>query len=274
MLAKTPDTVTRQIAVVYGASGSGQAMLTVLQQLLRSDTPFELHGLFIEDVDLQRAAALPFTKELCRLTLSVRDIPSTGFDRTIALRLRSARHAIEELARHMGISHTFQNTQGSTVGLLQDMAHSADITIFEPLRKLPTPAVHRFMSGRLMPRRIVVVIDDMVSGDEALLVASRLVQDHAERMTVLLRAENPGELQALEHMVHEFLPTKAARLLLMPDRKTQHLITTVLAERADMLVIGAREELLKSRSLGLLLQQLECPICLVRQIDSNNHPTT
>ena len=204
MLARTPDTVTRQIAVVYGASGSGQAMLSVLQQLLRSDTSFELHGLFIEDLDLQRAAALPFTKELCRLTLSVRDIPSTGFDRTIALRLRSARHAIEELARHMGISHTFRNTQGSTVGLLRDMAHSADITIFEPLRKLPAPAVHRFTPGRLTPRRIVVVIDDVVSGDEALLVASRLVEDQAERMTVLLRAATPSELPPEWHCIQRY----------------------------------------------------------------------
>ena len=332
MLTRTPDSVTRQIAVILGTSGSGQAVLNVLQQLLGRDAPIELHGLFIEDVDLQRAAALPFAKELCRLTLSVREIPNTGFDRTVALRMRSARHALEELARRMGVSHTFRNIQGSTASLLRDTAHSADITVFEPWRKLPAPAVRRFAPGRLAPRRIVVVIDDVTSADEALLIASRLVEDnaermtvllraenptelqalehmvrellpgrlaprrivvviddvtsadealliasrlvenHAERMTVLLRAENPTELQALEHMVHELLPCRPARLLLMPDRETQHLIATVLAERADMLVIGVREELLNSRSLGLLLQQLECPICLVRQAENNKEP--
>jgi hypothetical protein len=272
MLTRTPDSVTRQIAVILGTSGSGQAVLNVLQQLLGRDAPIELHGLFIEDVDLKRAAALPFAKELCRLTLSVREIPNTGFDRTVALRMRSARHALEELARRMGVSHTFRNIQGSTVSLLRDTAHSADITVFEPWRKLPAPAAHRFAPGRLAPRRIVVVIDDVTSADEALLIASRLVEDNAERMTVLLRAENPTELQALEHMVRELLPGRPARLLLMPDRETQHLVATVLAERADMLVIGAREELLKSRSLGLLLQQLECPICLVRQAENNEEP--
>lgn len=264
MLAKPPDTVTRQVAVVLGTSGAGQALLNVLQQLLGRDTPIELHGLFIEDVDLQRAAALPFAKELCRLTLSVREIQNTRFDQSIALRMRTARSAIEALAKRMGVSHTFSNTQGSTLRLLRDTVHSADITVFEPSRKLAAPPVYQFTAGHRAPRRIVAVIDNVVTGDEALLTATRLAEDQTERITILLRAESPIELQTLEHMVHELLPSRPAGLLLLPDLEIHQLIATVLAERADMLVIGAQEELLKPRSLELLLQQLECPICLVR----------
>lgn len=269
MLARTLEPIARQIAVILGTSGSGQPLLNVLQQLLGEDTAIELHGLFIEDDDLQRAAALPFTKELCRLTLSVREIQNTRFDRTIALRMRTARSAIENFARRMGVPHTFHNTQGSTVSLLQDTAHSADITFFEPLRKMVTPAVRQSAPGRRPSRRIVLVIDDVVTGEEALLTATRLADDQTPITSILLRAQNPAELDALERMVHELLPARPVRLLLMPDRGIGHLIATVLSERADLLVIGAQEELLKTRSLGLLLQQLECPICLVRPSDSD-----
>lgn len=268
MLAKTPDTVTQQIAVILGTSGSGQPLLNILRQLLGRDTGTELHGVFIEDDELRRAAALPFVKELCRLTLSVREIHNTRFDRTIALRMRTARSAIEELARRMDVPHTFREAQGSTVSLLREAVHSSNITVFEPLRKLAAPAIRQSGHVDHFLQRIVVVIDDVETGDEALLVAAMLAKSGTQRISILLRAENPSELEAMDNMVSDLLPTGPKRLLLLPDHGVQHLIAAVLAERADMLVLGASDELLKTKSLGLLLKQLECPICLVRHFDS------
>ncbi len=260
MPAKTPDTVTQQIAVILGTSGSGQPLLNILRQLLGKDTGTELHGVFIEDEELQRAAALPFVKELCRLTLSVREIHDTRFDRTIALRMRTARSAVEELARRMGVSHTFREAQGSTISLLRETVHSANITVFEPLRRLAEPTIRQSVHAERSPRRIVVVIDDVDTGDEALLIAALLAESEIHRISILLRAETPAELEAMDNMISDLLPAGPKRLLLLPDRGVQHLIAAVLAERADMLVLGASEELLKTESLGSLLKQLECPI--------------
>lgn len=273
MPAKKPDTVTQQIAVILGTSGSGQSLLSISRQLLGRSTDIELQGVFIEDDELNRAAALPFVKELCRLTLSVREIQDTRFDQTIALRMRTARSAVEGLAQRMGVSHTFRNAQGSTVSLLRDAAFSADITVFEPLRKLASPAIRQHLYGLRPPRRIVVVIDDVVSGDEALLTAALLAEGETHRISILLRAESRAELDAMETMISDLLPASPTRVLLLPDQGMQHLITAVLAERADMLVLGASQELLEAESLDLLLKQLECPICLIRQVnDRLNEP--
>jgi len=267
MLAKTPDTNKQQIAVILGTSGSGQPLLKILQQLLGKDTGIQLHGVFIEDDELQRVAALPFVKELSRLTLSVCEIHNTQFDRTIALRMRTARSAVEGLARRMGVSHTFRKARGSTTRLLREAVYSANITVFEPLRKFAAPSIGQPLHGRHSPRRIVVVIDDVVTGDEALLTAALLAKGQTHRISILLRAETPVELDAMNHMINDLLPSGPNRLLLLQDHGIQHLIAAVLAERADMLVLGASEELLQSESLGLLLKQLECPICLVRQLE-------
>lgn len=268
MLAKTPDTVTQQIAVILGTSGSGQPLLNILQRLLGKDTVKELHGVFIEDDELQQVVALPFVKELCRLTLSVREIHNTRFNRTIALRMRTARSAVEELAGRMGVSHTFREAQGSTTRLLREAVHSSDITVFEPLRKLAAPAIRQSVHGGRSPRRIVVVTDDVKTGDEALLVAALLAENEAHRISILLRAEAPSELEAMDHMISDLLPAGPIRLQLLPDDGVQNLIAAVLAERADMVVLGASEELLKTDSLASLLKQLECPICLVRHFEN------
>jgi len=269
MLAKHTDTVTQKIAVILGTSGTGQPLLNILQQLLGEDTGTQLHGVFIEDDELQRVAALPFVKELSRLTLSVREIGGTPFERTIALRMRTARSVVEGLARRMGVSHTFRQTRGSTVSLLRETVHTANITVFEPLRKFAAPVIRRPLHVRASPRRIVVVIDDVVTGDKALLTAALLAKGQTHRVSILLRAKTAAELDAMNHLINDFLPTGPNRLLLLQDKGVQHLVAAVLAERADMLVLGTSEELLKSETLGVLLKQLECPVCLVRQLEEH-----
>ena len=76
-----------------------------------------------------------------------------------------------------------------------------------------------------------------------------------------------ADLATLNHLTSELLPSEPARILLLQDLGIQNLIATTRAERADMLVLGASEELLKPESLRPLLEQLRCPICLVRQWD-------
>jgi hypothetical protein len=267
MTSKTPDTVTQQIAVILGTSGSGQPLLNILRRLLGKDAGTQLHGVFIENDELQQAAALPFVKELCRLTLSVREIHNTRFDRSIALRMRTARSAVEELARHMGVPHTFREAQGSTIRLLRETVHSSDVTVFEPLSKLAGPTIRQSVHGQRAPRRIVVVIDEVETGGEALLIAALLAESGTHRISILLRAETTVELEVMNKMINDLLPAGSKRLLLLSDHGVQHLIATVLAERADMLVLGASKELLKTESLGSLLKQLNCPICLVRHFD-------
>jgi hypothetical protein len=239
------DTVTRRIAVVLGTSGA------------------------IEDDELQRVAALPFVKELCRLTLSVREIHSAQFERTIALRTRTARRAIARLALRMGVPHTFRKVRGSTVSLLRETVDSADITVFEPLRIFAAPSIAPPVHTRRSQQRIVVHVDDLVTGAEALIAATLLAEGEMHRVSVLLTAAAPTELDALNRMISDLLPADPARVLLLSDSGIHYLTAAARAERADMLVLGASEELLKPESLQSLLEQLRCPICLVRRWDGS-----
>lgn len=269
--AKMPDKDTRRIAVILPASGSGQSLLNILQQLLGKAAEANLHGVFIEDDELQHVVSFPFAKELCRLTLSIREIQDSRLDRTIALRLRSARSSVETLARRMGVSHTFREARGSTISLLRETVHSADITVFDPSWKLATSSIRPSLHGGHPPRRIIVVVDDETTGKEVLLTAIMLADGEAHRISIILRAESPAQLEALQNMTGNVLPGSPNHLLLLADHGVQQLVTTVIAERADILVLGASEKLLKPEPLRFLLRQLECPICVVRQLYSDVH---
>jgi len=235
MPVKLPDTVTRRVAVILGTGGSGQQLLNFLQPLLGKDTEINLQGVFIEDDELQRAVALPFSKELCRLTLSVREIQSARFERTMALQTRTARRAIAGLAQRMGVSHTFHKVRGSTISLLRETAHSADLTVFEPLRLFVASPIAPPVHTSRPKQRIVVAVDDPAT---------------------------------LDRLISDLLPAAPVYILLSPGSEIQNLIAAARAERADMLVLGTSEKLLKPESLRLLIKQLRCPICLVRQWDS------
>jgi len=265
MLAKLPDTVPQRIAVILGTSGSGQMLLDGLRPLLGKDAQIDLQGVFVVDDELQCAAALPFVKELCRLTLSVREFHNVQFERAVALRTRTARKAVAELARRMGVTYTFRNVRGSTVNLLQQTAHSADITVFEPLRMFVERSDLPRLQTQRSQQRIVVAVSDLETGAKALIAAMLLAEGEMRRISILLSARAPAEQATLDRMISDLLPTDPASVLLLSEPGVQHLIKAVRAQDAGILVLGTSEELLKPESLRSLRKQLRCPICLVRR---------
>lgn len=269
MPAKRPDTVIRRVAVVLGASGSGEQLLDTLRPLLGKDKETDLLGVFVEDEKLQNAVALPCVKEVCRLTLSIREVHGSQIERTIALRTRTARKAVAELARRMGINHSFLNVRGSTLNCLRDTAHTADITVFEPKSVLASRPVLTPARARHPRRRIVVAVNDLAAGTRALIAAASLAEGRMSRISILLGAADPGCQNALQRMIAEVLPSAPARILLLSKAELKYLIAAASTEDMEMLVLGTSEEVLQSESLGSMLEQLRCPVFLVRRWEGN-----
>ena len=264
MLAKLPETVPHRVAVILGTSGSGQLLLEGLRPLLGEDTQIDLQGVFVVDDELQHAAALQFVQELYLLTLSVREFHSTQFERAVALRTRTARKAVAELARRMGVSHTFRDIRVSTVELLRQTAHSADIPVFEPLQMFATTSVLPAVQTQRSSQHIVVAVSDPATGAKALIAAMLLAEGEMGRISILLTASAPAEQDTLDRMIDDLLPFVVPMRRVSVSTQLQHLIAAARAEDAGMLVLGASEELLKPESLRSLREQLRCPVCLVR----------
>lgn len=263
MMASLPDKATRRVAVVLGPGGSSRNLLDVILPLLGRDKAIEMHGVFLEEAELKHAADLPFVKELCRVTFSVREFNSEEFDRVLALRMRTAQRALSVLAKRAGVTHSFRNVCGSATALLLETASQSDITVFEPARTMATA-----MSGRPARAkarlRIVVVVNDLETGGRVLTAARHLANGDAGRLAVLLMPAAADDPQALEQLFSTTLSSRPGSARTLPRFDTDSLIKAVQAEGASMLVIAATPELLEPQALGLLRQRLRCPICLVR----------
>jgi len=267
---KLRDRAPKRIAVVLGSSGLGQRLLEVLLPLLGKGGNIHLQGVFVEEDELQHAAALPFVKELCRLTLSVREFHSTQLERDLTLRTRLAERSFDDMARRMGASHTFRSVRGSAVNLLREAARSADITVFAPLRTFAAEPVLLPVLTRRPQKRILVAIDDLATGAEALITAALLAEGEMSKISVLLTGAASTQTDAMDQLMRDLLPSELAHVLSQSESGIEFLTSAAHSEGAGLLVLGASEELLKHESLQSLREHLRCPICLVRRWDAGN----
>lgn len=274
MAANQPDRVPRRIAVILGAGQSGRSLLDLILPLLSRDRDIEMHGVFLEEAEVQHAAELPFVQELCRVTFSVREFTSDQFERALTLRMRTAQRALAVLARRTGVSHSFRNIRGPAVRLLRETARDSDITVFEPARMMAPPAA-RLAGAPHPPRRVVVALADLDAGRMALRAAVHLAEGDAGRISVLAAADLALDLPALDRLLREFLRSQPRRLHILPaDGGVRGLVGAAHAEGATLFVSAASEELLEPASLHFLRERLRCPICLVRRWEEFSNPAT
>lgn len=265
MATDQPEKTPRRIAVILGTGRSGHSLLDLVLPLLSRDREIEMHGVFLEEAEVRHAAELPFVKELCRVTFSVREFTSDQFEHALTLRMRTARRALTVLARRAGVAHSFRNIRGPAVRLLSETARVSDITVFEPARMIAPPAAHP-LAGRRPSRRIVVAIGDLASGRKALLAATHLAEGDARRISVLATASAAGDQVALDSLFRKVLPAQPIRVRIIPDEVgVRGLVDAVRAEGAAVFVTAATEALLEPANLHFLREKLRCPICLVRQ---------
>jgi len=269
MQANPPEKVTRRVAVILEAGGSSRNLLDVVLPLLGRDKAVEMQGVFLEEAELRHAADLPFVKELCRVTFSVREFNRDQFEQALALRMRTAQRALSVLAKRAGVAHSFRNVRGSAIGLLVETANQSDITVFEPVRMIASAMSSR--PSRIPAlQRIAVAISDLESGGRALLAASHLASGEMNRVSVLLTPSAASDTSALERLFNVLLPAPPGRIRTIPDYGVSSLIEAAQAEGAAMLVVSATPELMDPDTLQLLRQRIRCPICLVRQWGEND----
>ena len=263
MTAKAPEKTSRRVAVILGAGGSSRMLLDQLYPLLGNRRNVEMQGVFLEEAEVQHAAELPFVKELCRVTFSVREFNNDNFEHALNLRMRTARRALSVLARRTGVSHTFKNVRGTAVSLVRETASVSDITVFEPVRLIAATLAQPARTTR-QRQRIVVVIDDLETAGMTLLAAAQLAEGMMDRVTVITTPPVIGGTAELEEVLHETLPSRPA-VRPAPGSDFASLIQAVQSEGATMLVLGASDRILDREALRALRQQLRCPICLVRR---------
>jgi hypothetical protein len=135
---------------------------------------------FIEDVDLLRAAQLPFALEVCRATNVVRRTSSSEVERGLKERAAAAKKLVVQTAEQAGAKWSFEVIRQRPASAVLELAKRTDITVFSATGSL------RYRDGSISQLRsrtrslssldtsIVVLVDRSAASARAVQVAQKL----------------------------------------------------------------------------------------------------
>lgn len=126
----------------------------------------DLHGLFIEDADVFRLAALPVAWEVSYRTATERLLQIEALELAYRRRAREARERLFEQARKAHVRCSFEVTRGRRPQSAQNAASELDVVVMTGAAemKLFRTATRREPSTRRMARPVMAVFDGSEAG--------------------------------------------------------------------------------------------------------------
>lgn len=201
----------RRILVALDASPDSLAAAEAAAEmaaLLRA----ELHGLFVEDVELLRLVESPLARELDLSTGSARGAESAAVEGQLRAHARKARETLDRLANRLRIKSSFRVTRGGVAEEITAAAAKADLVTLGRVgwtvrrRRDLGKTARALISGDgrrvlLLARSvavrapIVALFDGSKAGRDALDLAAHLAAQRHEPLRVLLVGEDEGALR-------------------------------------------------------------------------------
>ncbi|MGC9522878.1 MAG: universal stress protein [Anaerolineae bacterium] len=281
---KSTLTVER-IVVALDASPHSRAALEAAVEMA-SRFKAELLGLFVEDINLLRAAELPFAHELGGYSAHRRRMRLERLERQLRARSRGVRRLFTVLTKREAVAARFRISRGRVATEIRAATEEtgADVLVvgragWSYVRRRRLGSTARIACGEDLPQitvvmeegrqiapPILVAYDGSYVGEKAMMIGVQLVEKTSEPLRVLLLARQTQDVDALK--------AQADRLLRSYDVMHQYravVATTVgklaLALRSlqqGTLVVPASVSLSEEDSIVDLIERVDMPVVLVR----------
>lgn len=274
--------VIRRILVAVDTSAHSMAALDVAARLAAA-MEAELAGLFVEDVNLIRLAALPFAKEICWPSSTRRVLDEVRMERELRLLASQARRALATAAENVDAQWSFRVVRGTVSEEVLNAAVEADLLSLgrasRPLSRrvrlgstAQAVAVHAPRSVLLARKGadpelpIVVTYDGSVTSSRVLNAAVQMSHVNESNLIVLVVADEADEAPQLAEKANQLLDDRVAHAeyRFLPTNGDEHLAELITGENCALVVLGGENRLLQGRRLYQLLDDIDCPVLLVR----------
>lgn len=241
----------------------------------------EVVGIFIEDADLMRLAALPFARETAPLSASTRRLDPADMARALRARAGMLQARLRERAMQASVSWSFRIVQGELLAEQLGEAAASDLLI---LGIGPHPASSPRAAGRVRrhifsqgactvwlrrapaaeERPVVALLDDTSSGWRVLAVARQFARRDGKHLLVMIAADDATEFARRAHEVGDLLAVDGmdAECLPLPRAAAADLIQVVSSARGKLLVIARDSPLASGAGYQRMLENLPCEIVL------------
>jgi len=270
----------RRILVALDTSTHSMAALQVAANLAAT-LQAELRGLFVEDVNLLRLAALPFAREVRWTTASRRTLDEAEMERELQLRASQARRALAHAAEQAEAEWSFRVVRGVVSKEVLEAALDADLLSLgrasrTRASRVPLGSTARAAAGKApgavllarmgadLEQPIIVTYDGSPASARALAAAARMSQTNGSSLIVLIMATDPDSAPQLAEKAHAYLEPRVPHAEYRNLSSGQELVAAVERETFGLLILGGDSPMLEGEALQKLLNRLDCPVMLVR----------
>ena len=277
---ETQELAIRRILVALDTSAHSIAALQAAADLAAT-LQAELRGLFVEDVNLLRLAALPFAREVRWTTASRQTLDEAEMERELQLRASQARRALIYAAEQAEAEWSFRVVRGMVSKEVIEAALDADLLSLGrasrtrasrvPLGSTAKAAAGKVEGAVLLARMgadleqpIIVTYDGSPPAARALAAAARMSQTNGSNLIVLIMTTDPDQAPQLAEKAHRYLEPRVPHAEYRNLSSGQELINAVERETFGLLILGGESSILEGDALHGLLDRLDCPVMLVR----------
>ena len=280
MSGQSDELTIRRILVALDASHHSLAALEAAVELAAA-LRAELEGLFVEDVNLLRLAAVPVAREVQYPGVATKALNPARMERELRAQATQAHRALAAACTARQIKWSFRVTRGEVSPQVLEAALGADLLslgmVSRPLIRrtrlgsTARAAAERATSPVLLMERgkrigppVLVTYDGSPTAQMALMMAARLGRNMGGYLTTLILGDTQEAAEQLQTQVSDRL--RGQRFFLryrqLPDASVATLAHTVRTERCGILVLSGT--ILSPEAFQALLDEIECPVLLMR----------
>ena len=258
------DTPVRRVLLAFDNAAPATQPLAMARALIEI-LGGELAGLFVEDVNLLRVAALPFTREVGAISGVARPIELPDIERVLRVQAETAKRMLAELAGELSVPWSFRIERGNMLQhVLAQMSESV-AAVLVPSRLLHAPAATSRGLGRSSARRVFAVWDRSAPQTQTVALALRLAEaQHATVTLIVLGNDVPASTSpppALASLLASAPP--GLRMVSLPRSKAAVLARQLRAAAFDVLVLSRRALGEEPDEMRALIDAVGSPVVLL-----------
>lgn len=205
----------RRVLICVGPTGLDRPALQVAAGLA-AGLRATLAGLYVEDEQLQRVAALPFTQELNLRSARIGGFSVGDLQRAQRQQAMQLRRLFAALAEPLSLPWTVDVVRGDLRAIVQEAASANELLVVARPQFTPSPTSgpdpRELLPARLSRHTIAVLDDNSPSAGRALAAALALKRAWGNALVVLIPASDSAEFTARSAEVRRRLVGVPARL--------------------------------------------------------------
>lgn len=254
-----------RILVALDESPRSAAALTAAAALA-AELDAELAGLFIEDINLQHLAGLPFAREFSLLSGVGRPFSQGEVEQTWRREAETLQRQLAEAAGRLSLRWSFRVARGQVSAEVTTQAQAFDLIVLGKRTGIGvvtlthTKVTNVYPNLRVGP--VLVLFEDILTSARSLELGATLARRNGAELVPLVSADSDDACQAVcAELMSRGISRRCVWLRKLDGAS---LVQATRREAAGCLVLANKERFLSQAGFERMLDDIECPIVLTR----------